>query len=99
MFVSVRRYQDVASLAALVREIEMEFVPRLKRMPGFIAYYAVEEGEAVLTTISVFSTPEMAEESNAAAAAWMRERDPAQPLVPSEFASGRLAVVEPAIRG
>lgn len=99
MFVSVRRYQDVPSLETLVREIEMEFVPRLKRTPGFIAYYAVDEGDGVLTTISVFSTPAMAEESNATAAAWMRHRHPDRSLEPSEFASGRLAVVEPAIRG
>lgn len=99
MFVSVRRYRGVASVQALVREIEMEFVPRLKRMPGFIAYYAVDEGKGALTTISVFSTPAMAEESNAAAATWMHERDPEQTLEPSEVASGRLAVVEPPIRG
>ena len=99
MFVSVRRYQGVASVQQLVREIEMEFVPRLKHMPGFIAYYAVDEGEGALSTISVFSTTAMAEESNAAAAAWMRERDPERPLEPHEVASGRLAVVEPPIRG
>ena len=99
MFVSIRRYQGVPSLQNLVRDIEMEFVPRLRRMPGFVAYYAVDGGDGTLTTISVFSTPAMAEESNAAAAAWLRDRDPSAPLEPSEVASGQLAVVEPAIRG
>ena len=99
MFVSVRHYRDVPSLSALCREIETEFVPRLNSMPGFIAYYAVESGEAELMTISVFSTAAMAEESNAKAAAWMRERDAAHPLTPVEIVSGRLTVASPPIRG
>ena len=99
MFVSVRRYRDVPSLSALSREIETEFVPRLNRMPGFIAYYAVESGEGELTTISVFSTANMAAESNEQAAAWMRERDAAHPLTPVETVAGRLTVASPPIRG
>ncbi len=99
MFVSIRRYQSVPSLQKLVRDIEIDFVPRLRRMPGFVAYYAVDGGDGSLTTVSVFSTPAMAEESNAAAAAWLRERDPSAPLEPREVTSGQLAVVEPPIRG
>ena len=99
MFVSVRRYSGVPSLSDLCREIETEFEPRLNRMPGFIAYYAVESGDSDLITISVFSTAEMAAESNERAAAWMRERDATHPLTPVEVVSGRLAVASPPIRG
>lgn len=99
MFVSIRRYRDVSSLAALCRDIEMDFLPRLKRMPGFIAYYAVDGRDGSLTTMSVFSTAAMAEESNQAAAEWLRSRDPDQLLEPIEVTAGKLAVVAPAIRG
>ena len=99
MFVSIRRYRDLPSLTALCRDIELEFVPRLKRSPGFIAYYAVDGGDGTLTTISVFSTAAMAEESNSEAAAWLRERDPEAPLVPTEVVAGRLAVAVPPIHG
>ena len=99
MFVSIRRYRDLPSLTALCRDIELEFVPRLQRSPGFIAYYAVDGGDGTLTTVSVFSTAAMAEESNDEAAAWLRERDPAAPLVTVEVVSGRLAIAVPPIHG
>ena len=99
MFVSIRRYRDVPSLTALCRDIELDFVPRLKRSPGFIAYYAVDGSDGTLTTVSVFSTAAMAEESNSQAAAWMRERDPESPLVADEVVAGRLAVAAPPIHG
>lgn len=99
MFVSVRRYTHVQSLASLVREIELDFVPRLRRMPGFIAYYAVDSANGTLTTISVFSTPAMAEDSNAQAAAWMRDKFPQNTPAPDDIISGRLSVVVPAIHG
>ena len=99
MFVSVRRYRDVPSVRALCRDIALEFVPRLKRSPGFIAYYAVDGDDGTLTTISVFSTAAMAEESNSEAAAWMRERNPDAPLVAAEEVAGRLAVAVPPIHG
>ena len=99
MFVSIRRYQDVPSITALCRDIELEFVPRLRRSPGFIAYYAVDGDDGTLTTVSVFSTAAMAEESNDDAAAWMRERDPEAPLVAAEIVAGRLAVAVPPIHG
>jgi len=99
MFVSVRRYEDVRSVTALCRDIELEFVPRLKRSPGFIAYYAVDGSDGALTTVSVFSTAAMAEESNNDAAAWLRERNPDAPLVPVEVVAGRLVVAVPPIHG
>ena len=99
MFVSVRRYRDVPSLTELCRDIELEFVPRLKRSPGFIAYYAVDGRDGTLTTVSVFSTAAMAEESNSEAAAWMRERNPEAPLVAVEVVAGRLVVAVPPIHG
>jgi hypothetical protein len=99
MHVSVRRYRDVPDLAGFIRDVEIEFVPRLKSMPGFVAYYAVDEGNGSLTTVSVFSSADMAEESNAAAADWIRECRPDAVLIPAEVASGRLSVVHPPIRG
>lgn len=99
MFVSIRRYRDVPSVTELCRDIEMDFLPRLRRMPGFVAYYAVDGRDRSLTTMSVFSNAAMAEESNEAAAEWLRSRDPDHLLEPIEVTAGSLAVVAPAIRG
>ena len=99
MFVSIRRYRGVQGVAALCREIELQFAPRLRAQPGFVAYYALEEGDGRLTTVSVFSSARLAEESNDEAASWMAARDPAAPLAPFEIASGTLRVAVPPVRG
>jgi hypothetical protein len=99
MFVSIRRYRDVPSTTKLCRDIELEFAPRLKRSPGFVAYYVIDGGDRTLTTVTVFSTPAMAEESNAAAADWLRQRDPDNRLQPVEVVAGRLVVAVPPFRG
>ncbi len=99
MFVSVRRYRNVPSVNALCRDIELQFVPRLERSPGFVAYYAIDGGDGTLTTVSVFSTAAMAEDSNAAAAAWLREHDPENRLEPTEVSAGKLVVAVPKVRG
>ncbi|SEB03336.1 hypothetical protein [Rubrimonas cliftonensis] len=99
MFVSIRRYRGVASAGALLRAIEAEFAPRLRAQPGFVAYYALDEGDGAFTTVSVFSTAAMAADTDAIAAAWLREQSPADPPVPVETAAGRLAVALPPVRG
>ena len=99
MFVSVRRYRNVPSVRALCRDIELEFVPRLERAPGFVAYYAIDGGDGTLTTVSVFSTAAMAEDSNAAAAGWLNERDPETRLEPTEVTAGTLVIAVPKVRG
>lgn len=98
MHVSIRRYRAVVA-EALAREIARDFAPRLQRLPGFAAYYVMVEGAEGLTTVSVFSTAEMAAESDEVAAAWMRERDARAPLEPFDVSAGRLALALPPIRG
>ncbi|MGF1660539.1 MAG: hypothetical protein ACFCUS_14040 [Rubrimonas sp.] len=98
MHVSIRRYRGVDA-DALAREIERDFAPRLRRAPGFAAYYVMIEGADGLTTVSVFSTAAMAAESDAIAADWMRERDQGAPLEPVDVSAGRLAFAAPPIRG
>lgn len=73
MFVSVRRYKVTGSVTELARRIEESFVPLLKRSPGFKGYYMVDARDGTMATISIFSTRAMAEESNDAAAEWVKE--------------------------
>jgi hypothetical protein len=98
MFVSVRRYTHLDDTRSLVRDIQLEFVPKLQRMPGFIAYYVIETDGGVVNTISVFSTAELAEESNGVASRWLHQRAGGR-IDPSETLSGRVSVAVPPIRG
>ena len=54
-------------------KIESTFVPLIRPLPGFIAYYAIDGGSGTIVTISMFSTERMALESNDTAAAWMKD--------------------------
>jgi hypothetical protein len=73
MYISVRRYDNVRSVSQVCGRIAATFVPLLRKMPGFIAYYAVDGGGGTMATISVFSTEAMAHESNALATQWLNE--------------------------
>ena len=64
MYVAVRRYEgatDPQRVAQLVNEI---FVPIISEMPGFVAYYAVDAGDGVMVSTTVFEHQAAEEESS-----------------------------------
>jgi hypothetical protein len=73
MYISIRRYNNVVSVSEVCGKIAVSFVPLLQKAPGFIAYYAVDGGGGTMATISMFSTEQMALESNETAAKWLKE--------------------------
>ncbi len=73
MYLSVRRYEmDVEAVDELMRRVEEGFVPIISNAPGFIAYYALDAGEGVVASISIFTDQAGAEESNRLAADYVR---------------------------
>jgi len=93
MYISVRRYNNVRSVREVCSKIATSFVPLLQRSPGFVAYYAVDGGGGTMATISIFSTRQMATESNEIAIAWMREHAADLQPEPPEIVSGKVEVV------
>jgi hypothetical protein len=81
MYTVIRRYQDVVDTTEVARRAVEEFAPQLRDMPGFQGYWAVDAGDGVLATITVFESEDAAEQSTAAAATWVQENIPN--LVPS----------------
>ena len=51
---------DPEEAARITREV---FVPIIREMPGFVAYYDVDAGDGVMVSISVFEHKEAEEES------------------------------------
>jgi hypothetical protein len=76
MYATIRRYEgiDEARAAEVTREVDHSLLPRLAELPGFAAYYLVDAGAGVLTSVSLFETAEQAHESTRVAARWIRER-------------------------
>jgi hypothetical protein len=73
MYVAVRRYEgatDPQRVAQLVDEI---FVPIISQLPGFVAYYAVDAGDGVMLSTSVFEHKDAEEQSTFLAGEFVAE--------------------------
>jgi hypothetical protein len=90
MYAVVRRYTlKAGGVRELVGRVEREFVPIIRSVPGFVSYTFLEGGQEwgrdVLSTVSVFTNREGAEESVRRAAKWVGENlsefEPSQPTV------------------
>ena len=75
MYLSVRRYEgvDPASVDEIFQLVEEGFVPIISEGPGFVAFYALDMGNGVLASISIFEDQAGAKESNRLAAAWVQK--------------------------
>ncbi|MGV9454093.1 hypothetical protein [Streptomyces sp. NPDC003635] len=81
MYVVMRRYEGVTDSAEAGRRVDEGFVPLLRRVPGFVAYYFVDAGDGVMVSTSVFEDQAGAEESIERAADFVR--DNLAPLLPN----------------
>jgi len=72
MYAVIRRYSGVAKLIKELDSKQADMKKVISEGPGFIAYYAIRDGEA-LATITVCKDREGADESSRRSAAWVRE--------------------------
>jgi hypothetical protein len=69
MFVTIRRYSpkngavNKASLELLRRQMQDEFLPLIRQIPGFRGYYVVSVADREVLTLTLCETPEGAAES------------------------------------
>ncbi|MEV8431339.1 hypothetical protein [Streptomyces chartreusis] len=74
MYAVVRRYEEVTDPAEAGRRVNEEFVPLLRQVPGFVAYYWVDAGGGVMVSTGVFQDRSGAEESTTRAKDFVRDR-------------------------
>jgi hypothetical protein len=93
MFVTIRRYSpkngaiNKASLELLRRQLRDEFVPSLRKIPGFAGYYVLNVGDRELVTLSMCESREGSVESSRCSAEYTLRN----PLV---YELGRPEVIE-----
>ena len=58
----------------LARRVRDEFIPVVREVPGFIAYYIVDSGGGQISSVTICHDRDGVEESTARAADWVRER-------------------------
>ncbi|MFJ3980184.1 hypothetical protein [Streptomyces sp. NPDC090021] len=73
MYAVIRRYEGVTDPAEAGRLVDEGFVPLLRRVPGFVAYYWVDAGDGVMVSTSVYEDRAGTEESVRRAADFVRE--------------------------
>ena len=73
MYATVRRYDGVTDVREATRRVNEGFIQIVREIPGFVAYYWIDAGGGVMTSMSIFQDRASAEESNARAADYVRE--------------------------
>jgi hypothetical protein len=72
MYAAIRQYSIKPKfINEVMQRIQGEFLNIINREPGFIAYYAIREGDNEVLTISVFETQAGAEGSTPIALEWV----------------------------
>ena len=94
MYTSIRRYEGVSpgAIEEIVKLVEEGFVPIVSAGAGFISYQLVDAGDGVIATISLFETEAAAEESNKAAASWVKEALAKFLLTPPQITAGEVRI-------
>jgi hypothetical protein len=77
MHVAIRRYSaDPTIFNDLMDKLNTDFVPQIKRIPGFSAYYAIKTSLETLATVSVFESEEGEKASNKLAIEFVKKNYP-----------------------
>jgi hypothetical protein len=72
MYVSIRQYNG-RNVAEFSRRVQEGFVPIVRQVPGFLAWYLVDGGGGALFTITICDERAGVEASVSAAADWVED--------------------------
>lgn len=73
MYAVIRRYEGAGKIDEVVRLVEEGFLPIMRKVPGFLSYYAVDARYGVAVTISIFKDQAGAVEAEKLAQNWVIE--------------------------
>ncbi|MFF9120717.1 hypothetical protein ACF09Y_35050 [Streptomyces massasporeus] len=90
MYAVIRRYEGVTEPAEAGRRVNEEFLPLLRQVQGFVAYYWVDAGDGVMVSTSVFQDRSGAEESTSRAKDFVRDRLAALLPQPPQVTAGEV---------
>ncbi|MFJ6550781.1 hypothetical protein ACIQNT_00740 [Streptomyces luteogriseus] len=90
MYAVIRRYEGVTEPAEAGRLVNEEFLPLVRQVQGFVAYYWVDAGGGVMVSTSVFQNRSGAEESTDRAKDFVRDRLAALLPQPPQVTAGEV---------
>ena len=77
MHATIRRYEgvDATRMNEVTSKVKETLVPQLRELPGFAAYYLIEAGNGVVSSLGLFETSEQADESTKVVARWITDEN------------------------
>ena len=101
MHATIRRYEgvDTTRINDVVSRVDETFIPQIRELPGFAGYFLMETDNGVLSSISLFETPEQADESMKLVSKWITDENFSRAIPnPPKITSGKVvAHVVPAL--
>ena len=94
MYAVIRRYSGVPALIHALEQKQEDVKKQMAETPGFIAYYAMRDGEA-LATVTVCEDRKGAEEASRRAAQWVRDNLATQRVRTPEAIGGEVFIHTP----
>jgi hypothetical protein len=70
MYGVIRKYRTT-DIEELSRRVQDEFVPKVREVPGFVAYYVIDGGDGSVASITLCETSSGVEESTSRATQWV----------------------------
>jgi hypothetical protein len=101
MHATIRRYEgvDTTRINDVISRVDQTFIPQIRELPGFAGYFLMEADNGVLSSISLFETPEQADESMKLVSKWISDENFSRAIPnPPKITSGKVvAQVVPAL--
>ena len=100
MHATIRRYEgvDATRMDEIADKVNETLVPQLRELPGFAGYFLVKADNGVVSSLSLFETPEQTDESTKVVTNWIGDENfnTAIPNAP-KITSGRVVAQSNAI--
>ncbi len=96
MYASIRRYVvHPGSIGEIARQVNKGFLPIIRDIPGFVAYYVVDVGNGLGISFSIFEDQVGAERFAAASREYVKENLASLFPNPPEIMDGEVLVKAP----
>lgn len=94
MYAVIRRYSGVQKLISELDHRQDDVRKLISNAPGFVAYYAIRDGEA-LATVTICDDRAATEDTTRITAQWIRENLPALRVTTPEAIGGEVFIHAP----
>jgi hypothetical protein len=90
MFLAIKRFSGIKNTEMVTKKIENELVPKIRDLPGFVAYYAVKFDNGDHGPVAIFQTKENLENAIRHGETWLKQNLPNEVPTNPELLKGEV---------